>query len=207
MKKIITLTIFLMTLANVIYAEALTPEKFLETYSHSNEISRHYFGNILLTVGLPALGTSFFMEDPDIKSASASLGGVYTGMGLLMKLLPTDIEIKEKQLKKDQNKTALGQVVQLKNTQKQWRYVTATLFAVPILFDFSIDKTVSNPYQEDANISIKTIFASTSIGMLIFKTPFEQLCDEVILGHNKRNISLQFSPGFDKNSLAVVYNF
>jgi hypothetical protein len=153
------------------------------------------------------LGSSLFMEDPDYKYVPHILGAAYIGMGLFMKVSPTAIEKKATELAKDKNKTAIGQVIELKNSERRWRYIGAALFAVPLLFDFSDKGTEWDLHPEDREIMYKTIFASTSIGMLIFKTPFEQLCDEVILGHNKRNISLQFSPGFDKNSLAVVYNF
>jgi nicotinamide riboside transporter PnuC len=202
-----TFVIFLLTLVSICQAATLTPEQFLETQVYSSAINRQYAGNMLLTVGFTVLGSTLFFEDSENKSAVATAGVIYLVEGGVMKYRRSRVERKAMKFTNDQEISALDQVVELKNNAKRWRYIGSALIALPLMFDYTWKKSSSESQSDDAEIILKTMSAGTVIGMLIFKTPFERLCDDVILGHNKRDISLQFSPGFDNNALAIRYNF
>lgn len=205
MKRILILSIILLSFGKTVFSESLTPEQFLETFSHSNKINRHYFGNIFLTIGLPVLGSSFFIEDKD-NEVYTVMGGIYSGVGLLIKMIPSEVEMKAKEFKNKPGKTALERVVELKNSQKKWRYIGSALFALPLLLDLSGNKTELNPYPQDANLVLKTMLASSSIGMLVFKTPLEQLCSDVITGQESK-LSVHFQPTLHQTNLSVAYSF
>lgn len=203
MKYKLLLCLSCLALLTTSYAEPISPEDFLYVLSEQQTASRIYFGNHFLVMGASIMGSSLFLKDNEYKGAIIGTGAFYAGAGFLIKQTPTSIELKYKNLG---DKPAIDVVRDLQKSQKIIRYIMGSLFAVPLFFDLTPDNTDNLEHPEDVNVALKAVLASASIGMFIFKTPLEQLCENVIKGQDKK-VSLQFQPGWDQIKLTANVSF
>jgi len=204
MKSILSICFLLCFLSGTGYSAPLTAEKFIEHSAYSSELNRKCFGNLIMSFGVPLMATSVFIEDPDYKSLNLWIGGVYTGFGLLIKALPTGIEKREKELTVNSEKTAIDHIVEIKNNERNLRYIAAALYALPLFVDNSVDSTSLS--SDDANLAQKTYFLSASLFFMFFKTPLEQYCESIISDESKR-LDVSFKPGLTQTTLALNYQF
>jgi hypothetical protein len=207
MKHILTafiaVTLFSMSTTS---AAPLPPEQFLETMSDVSYKSRMYLSNSLLVIGIPYAASSALIEGESTQTTVLSTGLFYTGMGVAMRFFPFEAEQYYARYKSNDNVSAISAVNELKDSLRVQRYVAAGIFAIPLLLDFSVGSNSTNAYPQDTNVIIKTLSASIAIGTLLFESPLEQMCQDVINGHES-NVRVDFTPSLDKQTLAMTVKF
>jgi len=203
------LTAFIaVTLFSISYISAapLPPEQFLETMSDVSHKSRMYLSNSLLTIGIPYTASSALIEGENTQTTVLSTGLFYTGMGVLMRFFPFEAEQYYSRYKSNENVDAISVVRELKDSLRVQRYVAAGIFVIPLFLDFSGGPDSTNAYPQDSNVIIKTLSASVAVWTLLFESPLEQMCQDVINGHES-NVRVNFIPSLDKQTLAMTVKF
>ena len=206
MKKIMFINIMLFLLSSIftIYAkDILTPEQFLKYNANISTMARTYTADMLLTTGLPILASSTLLENKDNRKNIQLYGGILTGIGLSFKLIPYGTESSYQRYIKNPDISALDMIKELKESQVLLRKTAATLYAVYGLL-YAPPKTANN--KSDFNTFVKVGSIATSISFLLFKTPLEQACNEII-NQEKKNTALFFKPGINQLALGMKVSF
>ena len=153
------------------------------------------------------MGSSVFMNDSSNKKAALFLGGVYSSIGGGFLLFESKVESKYKSLIKNSDKTPLELIKEIRDSERADRYIIATITALPLLFNFSSEKTTSNPNPEDANYLVKSFFGGMSLSLLLHQSSLEKICNSIITNNSKKNISFQVQPSFQDVKILMAYDF
>ncbi|MSR88456.1 MAG: hypothetical protein EXS67_02240 [Candidatus Margulisbacteria bacterium] len=188
----------------------MTPDSLLAHFSDFSAADRQYWSNSLLTLGASSLAGSFLLQDEALKESLLITGTIYTGVGFLLTLLPSQAEILQKKVIESAQYTAKDAVEELRSSEETMRYIAAGVFILPLFFDLSGNTADTLTHPEDINTAIKIIAASASISMLIFKTPLEKLCEKAL--HNTtppspQTLNIHIQPGLTETKIVAAYTF
>ncbi len=173
--------------------DVLTPEQFLESLSKTHYTQRLYVSNFSLTLGVSSLGASIFL-DGDNQEVSAYLGGIFTGLGVLVRFFPTQVETNYQKYKEDSSISAVEIIKKLQHSQAMSRYVMAGACAVMAVFG-------------GGESSYTTLIASEALAFALFKTPLEQRCNDVLRQEETSRTTMYFESNLDRFSMEVAIQF
>jgi len=158
-----------------ISASEITPEQFLEVHANQARLSRQWGAKFLGTTGAIWLGSSLFFDGNDAKALQIT-GLAYTGIAGLAYFNKSDIE---RQHLKTLDNTSLDKkeiIREFQHNEKVSRYILGTVLALPVLF-----------VPDEAKVSLGAL----AIPFFVFKTPFENECEEFLSGGTKASVSVR----------------